>query len=377
MRYRLASMMTRSWCPFGQILLLVGILVGLTPTAAVASFPGGDGVIAYSAAHTSQPGIWAVDPATGNQLRLTSGANDADPSFSASGNMLAFQRRERGVLAIYVARADGSNATRLVSGSEPAFSPDGRQIAFVRPTGLFLIGLAPNSRAYQITNHRGDRRPMWSYTGEIVFQRTDISQELYRGERLGSVQEELDTITPPSSRVHQVLTYDQDGELWPEWSPDGKALALDLCKDREPFPPPRGLPVTVPSFKFGPSCLPQVWAPDGRRLVEPAERLKAHGWGEPETSCPRYIPKEEDPFGFYETTPSGQDIREPESPVEISWQPLVNGAMQLHTTPCEARKQPGFTYGEGGVGAPPVEPGARVCVKPRRRGHSHKLMCRG
>jgi hypothetical protein len=361
-------MTTRPWfCRSGQLLLLVGALAGLTPTAAVASFPGGDGVIAYSAAHTRQPGIWAVDPATGNQLRLTSGANDEAPSFSASGNMLAFQRREHGVVTIYIARADGSNATRLVNGSEPAFSPDGLQIVFVRPTGLFLVGLAPSSRAHQITNHHGDRRPIWSSTGEIVFQRTGVV----------GVQEELDTIAPPSSRVNQVLTYDQHGELWPEWSPNGKTLALDLCKEREPFPPPRGLPVTVPSFNFGPSCLPRVWPPDGRRLVQPAERAEERGfaWGEPETSCPRYIPKEEDPFGFYETTPSGQAIREPESPAEISWQPLVNGTMLLHTAPCEARKQPGFTYGRSGVGAPPVEPGIRVCVKPRRR-HSHKPTCR-
>jgi hypothetical protein len=198
---------------------------------------------------------------------------------------------------------------------------------------------------------------------------------LHHRERRDGAQEELDTITPPSSHVRQILTYDQGGELWPEWSPDSKILALDLCKEREPFPPPRGLPVTVPSFDFGPSCLPRVWAPDGRHLVQPAELADEREWGEPETSCPRYIPKEEDPFGFYETTPNGQEIREPESPVEISWQPLVNGTMQLHTAPCEARKQPGYTYGVSGVGAPPVEPGIRVCVKPRRR-HSHKPTCR-
>jgi len=328
-------------------------------------------VIAYSAAHTSQPGIWAVDTSTGDQLRLTTGATDDAPSFSASGNMLAFQRSRGAGEMIYVAHVDGSDATPLVSGAEPAFSPDGRQIVFVRPTGLFVIALAPRALAHQITDHRGDRRPVWSAAGEIVFQRTDVWSERYGD----GTQEELDTIIPPSFHVNQILTYDEDAELWPEWSPDGKTVALDLCKEKEPFPPPRGLPASVPSFNFGPSCLPRAWAPDGRRLVQPGELTGDHEWGLPETSCPRYIPRGEDPFGFYEVFPHGEQTREPESPVEISWQPLVNGTMQLHTVPCEPRKRPGVEH-LSGTGASPVEPGVRICVRPRRH-HRHKPTCRG
>ena len=160
--------MRRPWlCPTGQILLLVGTFVGLTPAVAVASFPGGDGVIAYSAAHTSQPGIWAVDPATGNQLRLTSDATDEAPSFSASGNMLAFQRREHGVVTIYIAQADGSDATRLASGSEPAFSPDGEPDCLCAPDRPFprwsgsRLGGTP------------DHQPPWRSQADMEFHRRD------------------------------------------------------------------------------------------------------------------------------------------------------------------------------------------------------------
>src|SRR5438045_239866 len=97
---RLSKNLSLGWC-----------LALLAPAAASGSFPGGNGVIAYGIASTDdchrQPGvtcatgIWAVDPLTGNQLRLTTG-HDSNPSFSPSGNLIAFQRRTRHGFTIYV-----------------------------------------------------------------------------------------------------------------------------------------------------------------------------------------------------------------------------------------------------------------------------------
>src|SRR5271166_1751713 len=204
----------RSLLKLRRLLLIAVSAALLAPAAALASFPGQDGVIAYSVAHTAQEGIWAVDPNTGYQTQITSGPDEA-PSFSPSGNMLAFQRREAGTTTIYIAQTSGADATPLRKGSEPAFSPDGQQIVFVRAGGLFLSGVAARSPVKQITDHPGDRRPRWSTTGEIVFQRTKI----VRGRGAGGAhrEQELDIITPPSMRATQLLSYDAQVEMWPEW----------------------------------------------------------------------------------------------------------------------------------------------------------------
>jgi WD40-like Beta Propeller Repeat len=343
-----------------QVLLLVGALAGLKPTAAVASFPGGDGVIAYSAAHTVAAGIWVVDPTTGNQLQLTSAAGDEDPSFSASGNMIAFQRRERGAATIYIAQADGWQAKPLISGGQPAFSPDGRQLVFVRPTGLFLVNLTGASRVRQITFHRGDRRPRWNVKGEILFQ------------RIGLEHEELDVVTPPSTRVSEILSYPGSEELWPEWSPDGDTISISLCTE---FPAPHSLPGRNPSYVLTKGCLPRVWSPDGSRLVEPG-----FSWGTSLTTCPRYIPQ-----GSADSLVRARPIApgefevlgtETPSPPQVSWQPLVGGTAHFPTIACGASLIPGVELRlEPNEGAPPPEPGVQICVR-SPRGHRHQRACR-
>ncbi len=340
---------------------MAAIVAVLAPAAALGSFRGEDGVIAYSVGQSLQRGIWALNPSTGYQLQLTSGPDEA-PSFSASGNMLAFQRRAAGTVTIYIARADGSDAKPLVSGSEPAFSPDDQRIVFVRASGLFLTGVAPGSRAQQITRHPGDRTPRWSSTGEIVFQRTDISHVRRRGVSERRTREALAIITPPSLRTSEALSYQPHVEMWPEWSPNGRTLAVALCTGS---PPPHGLPATVPSFVFHSDCLPQVWAPDGRRLVGSAEQAVEPGlaWGGPETSCPRYIPQGTDVSYFRNEVP------EPTSPAEISWQPLLSGTMRLPTVTCEPRPEPGVIH--SAVAPATSGPGAQLCIPPTRR-HRHR-----
>jgi dipeptidyl aminopeptidase/acylaminoacyl peptidase len=353
----------RSLLKLRRLSLIAALAALLAPTAALASFPGEDGVIAYSVAHTAQQGIWAVDPETGYQTQIASGPDEA-PSFSPSGNKLAFQRREAGTTTIYIAQANGADATPLRKGSEPAFSPDGQQIVFVRAGGLFLSGVEARSPVEQITHHPGDRRPRWSSTGQIVFQRTQIVGG--RGRRAGEAhrEQELDIITPPSRRATQLLSYEAQVEMWPEWSPSGRSLSVALCLLGN-FP--ERLPATVPAIIVHPSCLPKVWSPDGRRLVSSDEQATGEAgvlsWGEPETSCPRYIPAGTD-VGYYRN-----DVLEPESPAEISWQPILSGTMRLATTKCQPRPEPGVH--RSAVAPASAGPGARLCLRPTRR-HPHR-----
>jgi Tol biopolymer transport system component len=149
--------------------LVAAVLLVLAPSLARASFPGADGVIAYE----DEGSIWAVDPTTGDQLKLTSGPEDSSPSFAPSGSQLAFQRGQ----TIYVVQSDGTGARAITAGAEPTFSPDGTQIAFARRGGLYVAGLAPGSPVRRLTNHPGDHAPNWSSRGTIVFQRTDSTMD--------------------------------------------------------------------------------------------------------------------------------------------------------------------------------------------------------
>jgi hypothetical protein len=112
------------------VVLLTATVATIAPATAIASFAGRNGVIAYP---TSR-GLWALEPRSGDQTQLTFGRNDSYPSFSPSGDELAFQRGRGRTKMIYLAHADGSQPTPLVWGAQPAFSPR------VRPNGVGARG---------------------------------------------------------------------------------------------------------------------------------------------------------------------------------------------------------------------------------------------
>jgi WD40-like Beta Propeller Repeat len=365
----------------GQIIGIATAASVIASAVALASFPGANGVIAYAVGEGPQQGIWAVDPATGGQRQLTSGPDEA-PSFSASGDLLAFQRREAAGSTIFIARADGSGARPIVRGSEPAFSPNGRQIVFVRKGGLFLTGTTAGSPVRQVTHQLGDSTPQWSSKGSIVFERTDIRHATVacftearlkslterkrpenRGEQqcaAGNVSHErilehisaLDVITPPSLSAREVLTVNESLELWPDWSPDGKTLAVNLCI-------PHDHSLAEPHLRSfivytSPPCVPAVWAPNGGKPIRPGGSSPGFSWGGYGTSCPRYIPygTEKDyvraPAGNFEKgfyTGHVRPEEEPKSPAQFSWQPLLPGTMRVPTVKCLERPEPGVEHG--------------------------------
>jgi Tol biopolymer transport system component len=317
------------------------IIAALAPAAAFGSFPGGNGVIAYSGeslgfepAETEQyQGIWAVDPKTGYQLRLTSGPDFA-PSFSPSGNLLAFQRGYGGpTTTIFLARADGSDARPLVKGLEPAFSPDGKEIVFVRPGGLYVTGLAPGSPVRRITDHPGDFAPTWNSSGTIAFERGDSRYGLA-----------IDTITPPRLKVREIITYDNASEMFPEWSPNGKTLSVALCDSSVKAFTLKG----SPSLAISSDCFPRVFAPQGRGVASIGVGVLA---GSPFESCP----------------PGSGSF-------DISWQPLVAGTMRIHTVKCEGTRPP--RSGPTSSSSPSKSSeGSKWCV-PGKHGHGkicHKV----
>jgi TolB protein len=369
-----------------RTLLIAAIIALFAPTTALGSFPGKNGVIAYTAERdinhltkimikhsvesvtsledTGEINIWAMDPSTGGRVQLTSGHHDSEPSFSPSGNMLAFQRREAGTVTIYIAQANGSQATPFIEGREPAFSPDGQEIVFVRPGGLYVTGLVPGSPVRRITDHPGDRNPRWGSTGSIAFERTDIWRAKdhqgndYADNELDA-RSELDIVTPPSLKVSKVMTYSLDTNMWPDWSPNGRALAVALCAGEEDETlegtgiPRRlaGRPPLLPSVVFHLSCAPAVWAPDGRGLTEPGP-LGART--RPDGSCPGPTEENGEIFWLARNDPP-------------SWQPIANGTQPVPTVKCpsESREEPRTP-------APLFLRGTKACIYSRRL---HRKIC--
>jgi hypothetical protein len=313
----------------GRTVAVISMAATLAPAAALGSFPGGDGVIAYG----SGSGIWAVSPTTGYQLQLTSGPDTA-PSFSPSGNMLAFERLGKDTFTVYLAQADGADARPLLGGGEPAFSPTGRQLVFVRRDGLFVTGLTPGSPVRQITKQPGDRSPRWSSTGAIVFERTDV---LRQDKARAKIQNELDTIVPPSAKVHQILVYNERDNLYPEWSPNGRTLTVALCNGAVEEKTFKG----SPALAIHPSCLQRVPAPRGRGVAEGGIGALAGSAFRP---CPRFASVE-----------------------QIAWQPVVAGTMRVPTVKCEGAPYTGPT-----VSPSFASRGAKVCVPGK---HGHRKIC--
>lgn len=147
------------------MLTAIGVAAAIPPSVTQAAFPGADGVVAYSDVN----GIWAVDPATGYQSRLTSGPDDSRPAFSASGSLLAFQRGYGTEATVYVAAADGETPQPIVKGAEPSFSPDGRKVVFSTPDGLDVANVSDH-RTRRLTRHGGDHNPRWSVAGVIAYE---------------------------------------------------------------------------------------------------------------------------------------------------------------------------------------------------------------
>ena len=170
--------------------------------------------------------------------------NDWSPAWSPDGRRIAFASDREGELRIFVVDADGSGVRRVTEiwGEYPAWSPDGRQIAFASfaggtgPTGdpnydLFVIGV-DGSGLRRLTQSRAyDMYPTWSPDGEsIAFESTratpaGFEPPPYDLERTA----DFDVFVIPAGGGEAVNVTRDPARLqkFPDWSPDGRWLAVD------------------------------------------------------------------------------------------------------------------------------------------------------
>jgi Tol biopolymer transport system component len=148
------------------------------------------------------------------------------PAFSPNGELIAFVEGER----LAIMRHDGTRRRMLppIKGgvSAPAWSPNGRRLAFSgqRPCPVYCGSLYSVRR-----NGTGLRRimdhqalwPAWSVRGRIAFLNNDDEVGMPTGPRDG-----LYSVRPDGSRRRRLFGSVAALGNEPDWSPDGRRLAV-------------------------------------------------------------------------------------------------------------------------------------------------------
>jgi len=147
------------------------VLLALCPAVSLATFPGANGLIAYSTGE-----IFTISPADGDPTRLTDNAvGDAQPSWSADGRRLAFIREvvKYGPTDVWTMHADGTHQRQVTHGgayeTSPYFSPGGGRIVMSR-NGRIVIARTDGTESVRLTHDWAAWDPAFSPNGRrIVF----------------------------------------------------------------------------------------------------------------------------------------------------------------------------------------------------------------
>jgi Tol biopolymer transport system component len=222
----------------------------MAPTAALATFPGSNGLIAF----TRDGDIYTIDPQTKHEVRVTKDEHvDTKPDWSPDGTKLVFQRDNHvtGEPHVYVMNADGSGVRWIVQGDSPDWSGDGSRIVFGRTTGdgdsdtlhpLFTIRSDGTGEKQLKTRYQDSREPDWSPTNDWIVHQLDgdDSQDYLAAASpsSGLIDWDLPTVNIPHSSGQGVDS--EDGS----WHPSGNELIYwmgpsmaDLCFPGNPIYP--------------------------------------------------------------------------------------------------------------------------------------------
>lgn len=256
-------------------LLACALALLAAPGEAGAAFPGSNGRIAFSAegADDGNYEIFTVRPDGTGTKRLTDALNgdiDVDPSYSADGRKIAFNRRGD----LWIMDADGTGQRRLTRGSasdsDPAFSPGGRKVAFARYN--------PEEKSRDIYLKPLDG----GAPRRVTDDRDDESEPAFSpdGRRIAFVYSEWRTIVPncpdgcsgppeiasarPDGTGRRVLTDLPQGVEpgAPDFSPDGSEIAFSVVDYRGDVEQTR-----IETMDADGSGQRTVFAPDGSSSV--------------------------------------------------------------------------------------------------------------
>jgi Tol biopolymer transport system component len=241
--------------------------------AALASFPGSNGDIAF--AHLTSRGvdISAMRPDGTHRRLLTGPGISRSPAWSADGSIIVFTNADRRPEELCTMHADGTDPTCLtrdaVPQGWPAWSPDRRRIVyvFVGRRGQYEIATIrwDGTERRVLTRRSGAGDPDWSPDGSLI---------------AFDVEGQIATMRLRGRGIRLVTT---DGGYEPSWSPNGRWIAYadqgDLYKIR-----PDGTGIAQLTATAIEESWP-AWSPNGNRVAylrtrsnNEAERYMAAIW---------------------------------------------------------------------------------------------------
>lgn len=204
-------------------LLVLAVVLGavlLVPAGARATFPGGDGRLAFDRGDR----IYTINPDGSDRRQIATRA--LEPSFSPSGREIVYTEdvAHHGGIQLIIARANGSHPHQVTHGPggkfEPTWSPDGRHLLYVKTRfaneggQIYSIG-TDGSGLRLLTALPRAGSPDWGVGGLIAFNASQTGT---------SCATALYTMTPSGMDVR---SYDMPScvNIDPSWSPDGSQLA--------------------------------------------------------------------------------------------------------------------------------------------------------
>jgi len=225
-------------------LLILLAVVAVATTAALtgsagATFPGGNGLIAFASNRTGNLDIWTVEADGSDPTDLTpdSPAIDKDPAWSPDGTKIAFASNRSGTnFDIYVMNADGSNVTKISDSpfddTAPAWSPDGSKIVFVSTRSQNAKDIGESADEIWVTNADGSDPKRLTFN-PVLDENPVFSPD---GSRIawshfsGSTGFDIWVMNADGTGQVQLTRVGGDDER-ANWSPDGATIMFSSQRD--------------------------------------------------------------------------------------------------------------------------------------------------
>ncbi len=162
--------------------------------------------------------VMPFDGGRPTRISVARGSINGAPSWSIDGRRVAFNSDRSGRSEIYVADADGTNATLLSADAfgerglrtDPSWSPDGRMLAYASMVGGSMQILTINLRdrtVRQLTSDGNNKSPSWAPDGQHI---------VFSSNRSGT--EQLWIVDVESGRPRQLVRGGSVSRL-ADWSP--------------------------------------------------------------------------------------------------------------------------------------------------------------